>query len=75
MTAPTPAFYDSASGKPDHARLQFLLQASRIFVCNVANQPGETDGYSVTDYMNQPAPEGQSGESIPTSSQLHFHRA
>lgn len=28
-------------------------QASRIFVCNVANQPGETDGYSVTDYMNQ----------------------
>src|SRR5512146_764491 len=29
MTAPTPAFYDSASGKPDHARLQLLLQAFR----------------------------------------------
>lgn len=28
-------------------------QASRIFVCNVANQPGETDGYGVTDYMEQ----------------------
>ncbi len=28
-------------------------QASRIFVCNVANQPGETDGYGVTDYMDQ----------------------
>ena len=28
-------------------------KASRIFVCNVANQPGETDGYSVTDYMDQ----------------------
>ena len=29
MTAPMTAFYDSASGKPDHARLQFLLQAFR----------------------------------------------
>lgn len=29
MTTPTPAFYDSASGKPDHARLQLLLQAFR----------------------------------------------
>jgi len=28
-------------------------QASRIFICNVANQPGETDGYGVTDYMDQ----------------------
>lgn len=28
-------------------------QATRIFVCNVANQPGETDGYSVSDYMRQ----------------------
>ncbi len=28
-------------------------QATRIFVCNVANQPGETDGYTVSDYMRQ----------------------
>lgn len=28
-------------------------KASRIFVCNVANQLGETDGYTVVDYVNQ----------------------
>jgi uncharacterized cofD-like protein len=28
-------------------------QATRIFVCNVANQPGETDDYTVSDYMRQ----------------------
>ncbi len=28
-------------------------RAPRIYVCNVATQPGETDGYSVTDHMRQ----------------------
>ena len=27
--------------------------APRIYVCNVATQPGETDGYSVSDHMRQ----------------------
>jgi uncharacterized cofD-like protein len=27
--------------------------AQRIFVCNVATQPGETDGFSLTDHLDQ----------------------
>ena len=27
--------------------------APRIYICNVATQPGETDGYSVSDHMRQ----------------------
>ena len=28
-------------------------RAQRIYICNVATQPGETDGYSVSDHMRQ----------------------
>lgn len=28
-------------------------QAPRIYLCNVATQPGETDGYTVSDHMRQ----------------------
>lgn len=35
-----------------HAAIR-ASRAPRIYICNVASQPGETDGYHVDDYMRQ----------------------
>lgn len=36
---------------PDITKAITASRALKIFVCNVANQPGETDNYSVRDYL------------------------
>lgn len=36
---------------PEIARAIEASRALKIFVCNVANQPGETDGYTCRDYL------------------------
>ncbi|MGF1480545.1 MAG: uridine diphosphate-N-acetylglucosamine-binding protein YvcK [Cyanophyceae cyanobacterium] len=36
---------------PDIQRALAQTQALRIYVCNIMTQPGETDGYSVTDHI------------------------
>ncbi|WP_248929526.1 gluconeogenesis factor YvcK family protein [Paenibacillus hamazuiensis] len=37
---------------PQIARTIVESQAVKIFICNVMTQPGETDGYSVSDHLN-----------------------
>jgi uncharacterized cofD-like protein len=37
---------------PDLARALSLTPAYKLYVCNVATQPGETDGYDVPDFVN-----------------------
>lgn len=36
---------------PDIAQALAASRAKRVYVCNVATQPGETDGYSVQDHV------------------------
>lgn len=37
---------------PDIAKAIQSSRALKIYICNVANQPGETDGYTAADYLS-----------------------
>lgn len=47
---------------PDIARAIHASRAQRVYVCNAATQPGETDGYTVQDHLS--AIERHAGEGI-----------
>ncbi|MCG3208844.1 MAG: Gluconeogenesis factor [Anaerolineae bacterium] len=44
--------------------------AKKIFICNVANQPGETDGYTLSDYVQAIEAHTQTGPSPATPNPL-----